>query len=171
MINIVITGKRQRGKSTLAKRIIDKYNFSVAGYLTLPILSENNICGYKIVHIPENGMEEIIIDIKEDGKIKPFPSVFLNIGKKFVEDALLSDCDFIILDEIGRIEKDVTPFTDVIKKALDSDKNVIAVLKKEDIPFINDIKKRSDIYFWDIDLVDREKAFFEISNIIERKNI
>lgn len=171
MINIVVTGKRQCGKSTLIKRVIEKYNFSVGGYVTLPVFNNNVISGYKMVSVPSNGIEKTIIDIKSDGEVIPYPSVFLDFGVNCIENGLNGNYDFLLLDEIGRIEKNVFQFTDKIKYALDSNKNVFAVLKKEDIHFINEIKKRNDIYLWDIDIIDRKKAFLEICNLIENLEV
>ena len=168
-MNILITGKKQSGKSTLARNIIEKFKFSIGGYVTLPLIENCNIVGYEMVKLPDKENRQTIITIDSDGKGQPNPSVFLTFGKDCVMDSLCCDYDFLLFDEIGRIERNTSVFISAINKALDSDENVLAVLKKEDIPFINEIKKRKDVKLWDIDLIDREKAFFEIVEYIERE--
>ena len=167
-MNIIITGKKNSGKSTIVKRLIKDFKFFTRGYLTLPIFDDNIICGYKIISLPYNNIEKEIIRIDKLGNNISFPEVFSDFGSECVFNAIKYDSDFIVFDEIGRIEKDIDKFINLIEKAFDINKNVIAVLKKENIQFINNIKNRKDIFLWDIDEIDRDLAYIQIFNFIKK---
>lgn len=72
-----------------------------------------------------------------------------------------------MLDEIGRFEADSLHFLEGIGSTLDSDKLVLAALKKEPVPFHEKIKARRDVIMYDLDEMDRDKIFTDILLLIK----
>ena len=70
------------------------------------------------------------------------------------------------MDELGRFEKEEETFLSYVQEAFDSEKFVLAVLKKEEIPYICQLKDRDDVYVFDLGNLEWKKAFTEIQNLV-----
>ena len=57
----------------------------------------------------------------------------------------------MILDEIGRLEKDEQLFLSELKKSIAEKRDIFGVLKKCEIQYIQEIKMRDDVVILDFD--------------------
>lgn len=161
--NILITGQRQIGKTTLIRKVVESHDLNIAGYQTLPYYVQDTFYGYEMMDLITK--EKRIISKKQiDGKFQPLEKTFRDFGVLCLQRAMETPCDAIILDEIGRFERNVDVFIQSIHKVLDSNHFVIGVLKKEPIDFIEKIKLREDILLLDLDV----KSPLESYDIIEK---
>lgn len=92
---------------------------------------------------------------------------FLAFGKarEQLEKLLLSEHEEpMIIDEVGRFEKNEEKFLKTINKIYESNKFSIIILKKEDLIFNNSLIKnslsRKDMLYIDMDLYNEEKEFY-----------
>ena len=155
--NILITGKRQIGKTTLIQNVLNMLNSSVAGYHTIPYEIEGVFQGYEIRNIETNDKRPISKK-QEDGTFQAIGDTFENFGVDCLHSAMNSFADIIVMDEIGRFERHSKNFITYIHNVFDSHKFVLAVLKKEPIEFIEEIKKRNDIFLIELDEVNAKEA-------------
>ncbi len=80
----------------------------------------------------------------------PIPQVFSSLGKNCLLQSMNDNSDIIVMDELGRFEKDVDDYIETVDKVLDSSKIVIAVLKDEPLDYIHKIKARDDVILFDL---------------------
>ena len=76
-----------------------------------------------------------------------------------------SQADIVIMDEIGALEKDCTLFLDKISEVLDSDANVLGVIKQKDTLFLNEIKLRADVKIIKITGRNNKEALEEVKRL------
>ena len=155
--HIVITGSKQIGKSTLAKRYLEYSGADYAGYRT------------KCTEVTDAGPVYALEDIKTgentpisaylNGRIVGIKSAFDDFGAKVILNAVNSDLPVLLFDEIGRFERDSEPFLSALDMAFQSGKRIIAVLKKEELPHIVRIRERADICLLDLDKISASRAF------------
>ena len=163
--NILITGRKNAGKSTLVKRVINQYN-NYAGFKTIPLKRHGLISTYQMYDFINK--TSIPISKYVDNKIIGIPEKFSTFGKECLKKALSSNYPLIIMDELGRFERTSYDFLYYVDKVLNSDKVVIAVIKAEKIDYLEKIKSRKDCYLYDLVTISFEKAYQEI---ISRLNI
>lgn len=163
--NIAITGKRQVGKTTLLKQLISKTKVEVAGYQTVPYQLEGEFSGYDMVNVT-TGEKKAISRKQSDESFCPLVETFEQFGTKLLGEAMQSDAPIIMLDEIGRFERKAQRFISNIHEVLDSEKFVLAVLKKEPIDFIEKIKEREDIILIDLDRMPWEEAYQMVEDYV-----
>ena len=72
-----------------------------------------------------------------------------------MQNALNSDADLILLDELGFFESKAENFKEKVIEVLESDNRVIGVLKKKNTDFLNSIKERADVCVIDVDIENR----------------
>ncbi|MDO4270595.1 MAG: nucleoside-triphosphatase [Eubacteriales bacterium] len=154
--NILITGARGAGKSTLADWLIGRLGRPCAGYRT--VRDEITPAGplYRMTDLLTG--ESAPISRLAGGGIRGVPETFDGFGAACVRAALGSDAPVLLFDEIGRFEQSSPAFLEAVTAALDSEKTVIAVLKKEEMPHIARFRARRDGLLLDLDEIPRAAA-------------
>lgn len=158
--NFLITGKRQVGKSSLIKQVCQELNLAPCGFVTLAKYDNlgNRQGFYYHTLLPVFICHELVNDLPIMIGLTPVFETFSSLGISTLKAILLSDNHYVILDEIGRIEKNNEEYINLLNQILCSDKLVLASLKKENIPFIEAMKKRMDVYVYDLDILDYNLA-------------
>ena len=64
----------------------------------------------------------------------------------------------MILDEIGFLEQNETAYLAQLKENIDAFNNIIGVLRKCDIQYIVEIKKRKDVLLLDFDKLSKNEV-------------
>ncbi len=172
-VNVIITGPPRSGKSTVIRNVIAEIRRSglkVGGIMTPQILIDGRRYGFKIIDI-YTGEEGILasVDIRSRVKVSKYGvdlKVLESVGVKAIERAI-KDCDFIVIDEIGKMECLSRSFRNIVKTALSSDKTVIATvpMRTRD-PFILSIKRSKDIIVLNVLEGSKDKLVVEILRLV-----
>ncbi|WP_461614061.1 nucleoside-triphosphatase [Clostridium sp. Marseille-QA1073] len=146
MKNLFLTGEIGVGKSTLLKKLIEKINTSIGGYVTERVI-DNNILKYNLISLYD-GIEEYSISQMPLNRHSNNPEVFLssfNEGAFSILEKSFYERNVVIMDELGFMESKAYRFQNIVLRLLDSSKTVIGVLKKRDCEFLNNIRNRKDV--------------------------
>ncbi len=163
--NVAITGAKGAGKSTLARWLLEQRMIPYAGFQTVRYDTTPVGPLYELRDIL-TGWGTPISELTDEG-IRGIPSAFEGVGVLTLERAIGSAAPVLLLDEIGRFERSSDGFLRAVFAALDSEKTVIAVLKQEDLPYIQQIKVRADTLLIDLDQCGREQAREILGNWME----
>lgn len=151
--HIIITGLRGIGKTTLLQELL----------AMLPV-KESEIPGVVTFLVPDKCVilrdpirkEEMKIGISVEGegsaqsRMRPNSEGFQKLGVNVLKNAQKSIEDWAYIDEIGFLESNEEMFKDEIRRLFNK-KQVLAVVRKQDLEFINEIKNREDVYLIDLD--------------------
>ena len=66
-----------------------------------------------------------------------------------------SEGNWVSIDELGFLESNELIFQEAVRAVFDR-KRVLAVLRKQDIPFLNELRERDDVYLVDLDGMHRK---------------
>lgn len=161
-MNVFLTGNVQVGKSTAIKRFLEKENISPLGFTT-HLDRSTGVLTIKI--IGKDGDREIKAAAPIGGS-RPVPDIeaFDRAGK-MLTDMDISDCDMLIMDELGFMERDAHVFTDAVPAMLDRGIRTVGVLRnKPDGPFWDMLHERDDTVILTVDEENRD----DIPDIISR---
>jgi len=169
-INILLTGKPGVGKTTVIKKIIEKYKKNIGGFYTEEIREKGNRVGFRIKNT--DGEEGLLshIDIKSKFKVGKY-SVNIRdidrIGVDSINRALNNDeMDIIVIDEIAKMELFSENFKNVVLSSLNSSKIVVGVIQDKNIEFLNRIRERKDVKIISITYQNRDEIAEDIFKII-----
>jgi len=169
-INILLTGKPGVGKTTVIKKIIEKYKKNISGFYTEEIREKGNRVGFRIKNT--DGEEGLLshIDIKSKFKVGKY-SVNIRdidrIGVDSINRALNNDeMDIIVIDEIAKMELFSENFKNVVLSSLNSSKIVVGVIQDKNIEFLNRIRERKDVKIISITFQNRDEIAEDIFKII-----
>lgn len=154
--NLMITGSKNSGKTTLANWLLEQFQKPFVGYRTLPATETEAGPLYKMQDL-STGNEQLI-SAYVDGRIRGIPSAFEEFGVQVLKNALENTAPVILLDEIGRFEKNCEAFLENVFAIADSEKFAILILKKENLAHIQKLKEREDSLVIDLDEISREDA-------------
>lgn len=157
-MNIIIEGAPGVGKTNLVKKLIKTLE-NFGGFYTQEIRETGVRVGFLIEDY--KGHMGILAhkDSSSNIRIGPYGinlNTLENLGVTSIFEAIKTS-DYIIVDEIDRMELVSDKFKKAIMAALNSPKPLIATTIKEPDPFIDEIKKRPDVKLYEITPANRER--------------
>ena len=155
-MKLLISGSKQAGKSYLLNRLITEFHLKPVGYYSKELRNDRNerigfaFCSYQgeckqFSYTGEDGLQHVIKGVFDDYATKILTSIRQD--------------DILVIDEIGRLEQNETVFLEKLNYCFNSMPYVIAVLKKESLFYIDELRNRDDILYVDIDETGRTEAY------------
>lgn len=169
--NLFLTGAKNTGKSTLIQRAVKERGLHPGGFLTLPYEIEGKQRGFyfhSLIALPtvEN---DVPISVQPDAvSCLPVPETFERLGTACLLGALKAETPLIVMDELGRLERTATEFQRLVMEMFASQKQVLGVLKKEEIPWLQPVYERKDTRILDLDVIDFEKARIFVGKFLDQ---
>ena len=145
--HLVLTGTMGSGKTTLLSRLFPE---SLPGITTWAE-------PYRAVFMKDN-LEGTTVKIADyDDTIQGTKlkmvlrgDVLCTLGIPILNRCKQSKSQWVSIDEIGFLEETCEPFKDAIRDLFDH-KQVVAVVRKQDLPFLNELRFREDAFVIDLD--------------------
>ncbi|WP_137743878.1 nucleoside-triphosphatase [Robertmurraya siralis] len=144
MPNILLTGNKQVGKSTIINKIIEDYPGGVCGFKT--VMKQTPRRQFFISEFQKSAA--IIANSVERTRSYPLPpisSTFDNEGATILKRCFIQSPELIIMDELGLFENRAFYFQKLVHKGLNSDIPILGVLKDKPSRFLNSIRDREDV--------------------------
>ena len=172
--NILITGRPRVGKTTLIKYCAKKLSDHAGGFYTEEIKGEG-IRGRKGFCLRTlSGEAEILaeVDYQSNYKVGRY-GVHLEVMDQLAVPAIqtaIKNKDWIIIDEIGRMEEGSEKFKNVLVDALNSNKRILATIRWHDGSFTRNIKSRTDVIIYKLTIPERHRIYQIMDQILNKYN-
>jgi nucleoside-triphosphatase len=165
-VKIFITGNPGCGKTTLIKEIafhLKEEGIPLSGFITEEMRKGNTRIGFGIQDLKT--LEEKIFASTENVTQYRFGKYYLDLSN-FESIALkaFESQDFVLIDEIGKMEFYSVKFKDLLLENLDKDINIIATLHRD---FVNAFKKYGKVFYLSRESFENTKE--EILKVISQK--
>lgn len=132
-------------------RALLEQNAAFSGIITRAVRKGDNAPDYILLEDINNSSDNAIIGIKnqQGNGVSPCLSGFEETGVQILKRCLDSESLWIAIDEIGFLENEAVNFQKTIRTCLDF-KRVIAVLRKDSTPFLDELSARQDAFLVDL---------------------
>ena len=157
--NIIVTGNLQVGKSVLIRKVLTLARVNHRGLFCERLYEKNIIVGYGLRRVGEHALDIFAhMGIRSDISFGAFGCDMMPFQKAahYLEDCLTPTCDFVVIDEIGIIEKDVSVFIRSIISILDSKIPALFVVQKRALFMWDILRKRQDCLLFEVNLDNRD---------------
>ena len=167
--HIFLTGEKQVGKSTLWQRLISRRQLRCAGFETRLLTLDGQRRGF-LLHgrvDMDPASNDCIVSVRTGPrKSVPVLDVFNENGVEILRRSLDSDAPFLLMDELGKLERQAEAFCNQVRLCLGSEKRVLGVLQQCDSPLVREISQRSDVTLLHITPSNRNALLEELSEVL-----
>ena len=146
--HLFLTGDKQVGKSTLLRRLIEARHLDCSGFETQAFFLNGERRGFTLhgrIEMPPYQNDCICCARIEEKRAVPVLPVFEENGVLILKRSLASPAPFLLMDELGRLEREASGFIVQIEACLDADKRVLGVLQKCNSAHVARIAQRADV--------------------------
>lgn len=162
--NLLITGNPGVGKTTLIVSLAKALAaYHPAGFVTREIREEGVRTGFLLVSC--SGKRQVLshVAIHSPFQVGKY-GIDLTGFEQFLKELDLAgdNTDLVILDEIGKMECFSPLFRKIVLRLLGSDQPFIATIGKKGTPFMEGIRKRSDVQLVEVTVQNRERIREEL---------
>jgi len=155
--NILLTGPPRCGKSTLIAKLVKQFRQPVTGFFTREIREKGQRVGFAILTM--DGKEGVLAhkDSRSEIRVSKYGVNIEDLDQIAVPSMIPNKPDqFVVIDEIGKMECFSLLFRETLIKVLDSPHPVIGSIALKGGPFIQKIKERKDVLLVNISEKNRD---------------
>lgn len=159
--HIFLTGARQVGKSTILRELMKRRGLDCAGFETQPFYIGDERRGFTLhgrVDMPPYENDCIVCVRVGERRSVPVLPVFEENGVDILKRSLESESPWLLMDELGRLEREAARFCAQVLACLDSGKRVLGVLQACDAPLVCAVRAREDVSVIEVTPENREEV-------------
>ncbi|MFQ6057418.1 MAG: NTPase [Anaerolineae bacterium] len=161
---ILLTGPPRVGKTTIIQRVVERLPGRVGGFYTAEIRERGRRQGFKIVTL--DGQEGILahVDIKGPHRVSKYGvdvAGFEAVGVAALQRAI-AGADYIVIDEIGKMELFSATFKAAVREAIESQATVLGTIMLRSHPWADDIKRHPHVTLLHVTPANRDTLAEEI---------
>jgi nucleoside-triphosphatase len=157
---ILLTGRPRVGKTTIIKEVVKRLPGRAGGFYTEEIKECGQRQGFRIVTL--DGQEGILahVNVRSRHRVSRYGvdvADLERVGVTAIQHAIVAS-DYIVIDEIGKMELFSTAFKEAVLAAVESDKWVLGTIMLGSHPWADAIKSRPQVNLVKITKANRDTA-------------
>ncbi len=168
---ILLTGRPRVGKTTIIKDVVRRLPpHQAGGFYTEEIKERGRRQGFKIVTL--DGQEGILahVDIKSPMRVSKYGvnlADLEDIGVAAIREAIAQK-DYVVIDEIGRMELFSKAFRDTVWAAIHSDSFVLGTITLRSHSWADSVKALPQVTIIEVTQANRDEIARQISDLFKQ---
>lgn len=150
---MILTGAKNSGKSTLLSRLFLQPLPGITTWAepgNAVYLKENSSGRTARIGIYDGSLPRTEAKGNQGNRMRPCPEGFQALGMASLQRCAETDSEWVSIDEIGYLETGYPEYCDGIRKLM-ARKRLIAVVRKQSLPFLEEMCHRDDVFLLDLD--------------------
>ena len=165
---ILLTGRPRVGKTTIIKDVVRRLPGQTGGFYTEEMRERGRRQGFKIVTL--DGQEGLLahVDIKSRMRVSKYGvnlADLESIGVTAIREALAHK-DYVVIDEIGKMELFSQAFKDAVWEAVHGDKPVLGTITLASHPWADGIKALPQVIIIEVTKANRDRIAQQVLNLL-----
>lgn len=167
---ILLTGRPRVGKTTIIKDVVRRLSGQAGGFYTEEIKERGRRQGFKIVTL--DGQEGILahVDIKSPMRVSKYGVTLADledIGVAAIREAIAQK-DYVVIDEIGKMELFSKAFRDTVWAAIHSDTFVLGTITLRSHSWADSVKALPQVTIIEVTQANRDEIARQISHLFKQ---
>ena len=169
---LLLTGRPGVGKTTVIKKVAELLGKQAGGFYTEEIHGPGGRKGFRLVTL--DGQETVMAHVNLRGGGRPRVSRYGvdvgaidRVGVVALRRAM-TDCQVIIVDEIGKMELFSGQFRDVVIQAVSGLKPVVATVMSKPNPWVDALKVLPQVEMWEVTRESRDGMAEQVIEWLKR---
>lgn len=167
---ILLTGRPRVGKTTIIKDVVRRLPGQAGGFYTEEIKERGRRQGFKIVTL--DGQEGILahVDIKSPMRVSKYGvnlADLEHIGVAAIREAIAQK-DYVVIDEIGKMELFSKTFRDTVWAAIHSDSFVLGTITLRSHSWADSVKALPQVTIIEVTQANRDEIARQISDLFKQ---
>ena len=144
---MVLTGVRGSGKTTLLSKLFPHLLPGITTWAEpyQSVYMKENLTGAAVKIAQYNPSVQ-----GTDAKMVLCGNEMCSFGIPVLNRCIQEESDWVSIDEIGFLEETCEPYKNALRDLFEQ-KQVVAVVRKQDLPFLNELRNRQDVFLVDLD--------------------
>ncbi|MCS7192548.1 MAG: NTPase [Armatimonadetes bacterium] len=168
--NLLLTGKPGIGKTTVVRKVLSLLppQFKAEGFFTEEVRKVSERIGFQIVTLDGQRVWLALKGLPSHCRVgkygvdtKAIESVIIPRLKKALEQSNL-----IVVDEIAKMELSHPEFAKIVWQCLESSKPVLGVIQQSQLPFLDKVRSREDVWLWEVTIDNRSELPMRIAEVL-----
>jgi nucleoside-triphosphatase len=165
---ILLTGRPGIGKTTIIKQIADRLGDSAGGFYTAEIREGGRRLGFKILTL--DGREGILshVDIERSPRVSKYGVNLRDleeIGVVALRNAV-ARAQWVVVDEIGKMELFSKAFRDAIVEAIESDSVVVGTVMSSRNEWVDRVKDLPQVTVLEVTTSNRDEMAQRVIDLL-----
>jgi nucleoside-triphosphatase len=165
---ILLTGRPGVGKTTIIKQIAERLGDSAGGFYTTEIREGGRRLGFKIVTL--DGREGVLshVDIKRPPRVSKY-GVNLKDLEEIGVAALrraVAEAQWVVVDEIGKMELFSEAFRAAIVEAIESDAVVVGTVMSSRNAWVDRVKNLPQVNVLEVTTANRDQMAQRVLDLL-----
>jgi nucleoside-triphosphatase len=166
---ILLTGRPRVGKTTIIKDVVSKLPGQAGGFYTEEMRERGRRQGFKIVTL--EGQEGVLahVSIKSRMRVSKYGVNLADlegIGVAAIQEAVAQK-DYVVIDEIGKMELFSPAFKEAVWEAIHSDKPVLGTITLSSHPWADSVKSLPQVTIIEVTLANRDRIAQQVLDSLE----
>jgi len=166
---ILLTGRPRVGKTTIIKDVVERLPGQAGGFYTEEMRERGRRQGFKIVTL--DGREGVLahVGIKSRMRVSKYGVNLADlegIGVTAIREALAQK-DYVVIDEIGKMELFSQAFKDAVWAAVHSHKPVLGTITLASHPWADSVKALPQVTVIEVTQANRDKIAQQVLDWLE----
>ena len=166
---ILLTGRPRVGKTTIIKDVVRRLLGQAGGFYTEEMRERGRRQGFKIVTL--DGKEGVLahVGIKSRMRVSKYGVNLADlegIGVAAIREALAQK-DYVVIDEIGKMELFSQAFRDAVWEAIHSDKSILGTITLASHPWADSVKALPQVTILEVTKANRDRIAQQVLDSLE----
>jgi nucleoside-triphosphatase len=162
----LLTGPPSVGKTTLIKQAVGEFQRKACGFYTEEIRENNERHGFRLVTLDGQKVDLSRTDLKSPYHVGKYGVNIEGLEEVGVASLLpgKSDCDLVVVDEIGKMEMLSLKFRDAIEKLIADNRRMLGTILFHHHTWADIIKARTEVQIIVLNRNNYQQVFNEVKS-------
>lgn len=155
---VLLSGRPGIGKTTLIKKVIDSLPGRSGGFYTQEIRREGRRVGFEIVTL--QGSRATLAHIERAGgpRVSKYRVDVENVTAVAVPaiQQAVAEAEYVVIDEIGRMELFSAAFQEAVTQAISSPKSVLGTVMSKPNTFVDSLRRMPTVDVVEVTVANRD---------------